>query len=163
MSMRRLLVLSLLVLTGCEYALHIPFPRIENANLRIKNVPVTPVVTIQPASPAMGETVTVTYSGLASGYDYSVYLTYGENGGWDPDKPDPRQGAAYYKLGNLVPRDQVASLSFDVRTMMGNDQNGAPFKLSRGQLLTLAIKGTPVDKSQGAFLTSQEGAAFLIQ
>lgn len=161
--MRALLVLSVLVLSGCEYSLRVPFPKLEKVDQGYLMQRVNPLPKIQPSNPAFGETVTITYSGLEPGFNYSVYLTYGETGGGDPDKPDPRKFAPYFKVGNLVPVDNVASVSFDVRAMMGNDQNGDPFKLSRGQLVTIAITGHLVDKPESSFMQSGGEGSFLIQ
>lgn len=163
MSMRYLIVLPVILLAGCEYSLRIPFPRVEKVEQGSIMQSVHPTVKVEPSSPALGEAVTITYSGLEAGFNYSVYLTYGDTGGGDPDKPDPRKFAPYYKLGNLVPVEKVASVSFEVRSMMGNDQNGDPFKLSRGQLVTLMIKGQLVDKPENTFTQSGSGGSFLIQ
>ncbi|HEY9857320.1 MAG TPA: hypothetical protein V6D05_16360 [Stenomitos sp.] len=161
MSMRYLAVLSMLLLAGCDYSLRIPFPKIEKNAQQSRLGSPLPDPTLQPSNPALGETVTITYTGLEPGYYYSLYLSYGTAGGGDMDKPKPGNVAPYYKVGNLVPVDKVASLSFEVRSVMGNDQNGAPFKLSHGQLVTLSLKGQPQDKPDSYF--AQGGGSFLIQ
>lgn len=157
------LVLSVLVLSGCDYSLRLPFPKLEKVEQFSSRRQNHPIPNVQPSRPAVGETVTVTCSSLDPGYNYSLYLTYGETGGGDPDKPDPRKLAPYFKVGNLAPMDQVATLSFDVRLVMGNDQNGDPFRLSRGQLVTIVIKGQSIEKPDISFMQSGGSGSFLIQ
>lgn len=158
-------LVALFLLSGCDYSLRIPFPKVESYASTVRprhDFHVT--MSVEPTSPALGETATVTCSGLEAGYYYAAYLSYGTAAGGDLDKPDPSRLVPYFKVGNLVPVGTVASVSFDVRGLMGNDQNGDPFKLSRGQLVTVAIKGQPVDSPEGYFLQSGgSGGSFLIR
>lgn len=163
MTSRILVALSVLLLAGCEYSLRIPFPKLEKYERASMIGDLRPTVDVQPSTPALGEAVTLTFSGLEPGFNYSVYLSYGEAGGGDPDMPSPSNVAPYYKVGNLVPVDKVASVSFEVRSTMGNDQNGVPFKLSKGQIVTFMLKRASIDKTAAWGTTSGGNFSFLIK
>lgn len=144
--MRIFVMLVALLLTGCDYALRIPYPKVERLDNGRRFQEGLASSSLQPTSPAFGETVTLTLRGLRSDHYHSLYLTYGYGGGGDPDRPSKDLGASYFKLGNLAPVDEVATISFELRPHMGNDQNGEPFKLSNGQLVTFGVKSQNKEK-----------------
>lgn len=144
--MRKPAILAALLLSGCDYSLRIPYPRVEKLERNFSIPTMLASSSIQPSNPAFGETVTLTLIGLPADYYHSIYLSYGESGGGDPDTPSKQKGVSYYKLGNVVPSDQVATISFELRPAMGNDQNGDPFKLSRGQLLGIELRSKNIER-----------------
>lgn len=161
--MRKLAILTALLLSGCDYSLRIPYPKVEKVDRGTSFQSMVASSSVQPSTPTFGETVTVTLMGLDAKYYHSLYLSYGDVSGGDPDKPSKEKYAPYYKLGNLVPVNDVATISFDLRPVMGNDQNGDPFKLSRGQLVTLTIKSQRIDKPEFYGMYGGGPYSFLIQ
>lgn len=144
--MRNLIIIAALLLSGCDYALRIPYPKVAKVDRGLAFLSEPTSSSIQPSNPGFGETVTLTYSNLHPDLYHSVYLSFGEISGGDPDRPTKIKGAPYFKIGNLAPVGNVATISFDLRPVMGNDQNGDPFKLSRGQLVTYSLKSERQDQ-----------------
>lgn len=162
--MRKLVILgAALTLAGCEYSLRIPYPTLEKpSSERMPNM-ANLAATVAPVSPAFGDTVTLTLTGLATDSYYTAYLTVGDVEGGEPDTPSATMPVPYFRLGNMFPISSTATMSFDLRPHMGQDQNGNPFVLARGQLVKLAFKQQAIKGLPGYQFQSGGPMSFLIQ
>ncbi|MBO9541083.1 hypothetical protein J7643_10885 [bacterium] len=154
MTMKRMApILATLLLSGCDYSLRIPFPSVYRSNSDLMGMRShASVSAVEPTNPAFGETVTVRFENLSDTYIYSAYLYSGDGLG-DPEHiPADKSTTPYFRLGNLPTQSQTATLSFELRELLGNDQYGDPFKLAHGQRVNIALTGRRKD-SQGTFGT----------
>ena len=98
------------------------------------------VAEITPRQAAMGDTLTLRVTGLLPESVAQAYLNPGDRQGGDPEDPVYRpQVPPVFRLGKLTPVDGVATLRFELRSAMGNDQFGNPFTLASSQSWTILI------------------------
>ncbi|MNR87063.1 hypothetical protein D3C72_179240 [compost metagenome] len=154
------LALSTLLLLGCDGRLVFQHPQfIPNSQ---DTILAGPEAEISPKQVKLGETLTLRLSGLSDEVVTQAYLQFADlPSGGDFEFPDPKPGhSPVFRLGRLKPVNGAATLSFEVRSTMGNDQFGNPFTLAGSQSMAIVI--TERDKYGRIGSTSSGNLSFTI-
>lgn len=132
------IALSTLLLAGCDGSLVFRHPEFVPSN---RYSPLSSLACeVTPKQPKLGDTLTVRVSGLSAEMAAHAYLSPADLMGGDPEGFLPRPGGTpVFRLGRLNPVDGEATLSFELRATMGNDQFGNPFTLASSQSWTILI------------------------
>jgi|GEM_PF-4047184 hypothetical protein len=152
--------LSTLLFLGCDGRLVFKHPQFIPNN---QGTMVTGFeAEVSPRQVKLGETLTLRLSGLSEELVTQAYLKAADlPSGVDFESPAPKPGdPPVFRLGRLKAVNGAATLSFEVRSTMGNDQFGNPYTLAASQSMEFVI--TQQSKYGGMGSTSGGGLSFTI-
>lgn len=146
-------VLSSLLLAGCDGTLVFSHPQFVPSSRNMMGTEI--VAELTPQEARIGDTLTLRVTGLSPEAVAQAYINPALISGGDPEDPVQRPDSiSVFRLGRLNPAGGVATLSFELRSTMGNDQFGNPFTLTASQSWTILI----TEKDQyGRTLTTSGG------
>mgnify|MGYP001220051421 CR=1 FL=1 len=154
------LALSTLLILGCDGTLVFQHPRFIPSNRDTMGTGFE--AEVSPKQIRLGETLTLRLSGLSEELVTQAYLKSADlPSGVDFETPDPKPGnPPAFRLGGLRPVNGAATLSFEVRSTMGNDQFGNPFTLTASQSMEIVITERDTYGRMGS--TSSDRLSFTI-
>lgn len=131
------LALSTLVLLGCDGTLVFQYPKFVPSNRDLLGDSI--IAEITPRQAKIGDSLTLQVTGLSSESVAQAYINPANRGGGDPEDSTQTNATPVFRLGRLVPVNGVATLSFELRSQLGNDQFGNPFTIASSQSWTILV------------------------